>query len=85
MKTTAIANIRGSEYTGPKKNFTIASLYLIHTNAHNMLEEADLPYSESQKIQEFQSCLKEKTAIEKSVDAIATAGIDPTFEQYYNI
>ena len=84
MKTTAIANIRASEYNGPKKNFTLSSLYLIHTKAHSMLEEAELPYSESQKIQEFQSCLKEKTSIEKSVGALATLGVNPTFEQYYN-
>lgn len=84
MKTTAIANIRASEYNGPKKNFNLASLYLIHTKAHNMLEEAELPYSESQKIQEFQSCLKEKTSIEKSVSALSTLGFNPTFEQYYN-
>ena len=84
MKTTAIANIRASEYTGPKKTFNLSSLYLIHTNAHNMLEEAGLPYSESQKIQEFQSCLKEKIAIEKSVGCIMALGINPTFETYYN-
>ena len=84
MKATAIANIRASEYTGPKKNFTLSSLYLIHTNAHNMLEEAELPYSESQKIQEFQSCLKEATAIEKSVSTITSLGAVHTFEEYYN-
>jgi hypothetical protein len=56
MTTTAITNIRASEYNGPKKNFNLSSLYLIHTKAPNMLEEAELPYSESQKIQEFQSC-----------------------------
>jgi hypothetical protein len=85
MKSVAIANIRSSEYTGPKKNFNLSSLYLIHTNSHNMLEEAGLPYSESQKIQEFQSCLKEKTSIEKSVSSLLSLGLNPTFEQYYNV
>jgi hypothetical protein len=85
MKSIAISNIRVSEYTGPKKNFSLASLYLIHTDSHNMLEEAGLPYSESQKIQEFQSCLKEKTAIEKSVSSLLSLGLDPTFETYYNV
>ena len=84
MKTIAIANIRASEYNGPKKNFTLSSLYQIHSQAHNMLEEAGLPYSESQKIQEFQSCLKEKVSIEKSVSSLITMGINPTFENYYN-
>jgi hypothetical protein len=84
MKTMAIANIRASEYNGPRKNFTLASLYQIHAQAHNMLEEAGLPYSESQKIQEFQSCLKEKISIEKSVSTLLSLGIDPTFENYYN-
>ena len=84
MKTMAIANIRASEYSGPKKNFTLASLYQIHAQAHNMLEESGLPYSESQKIQEFQSCLKEKVSIEKSVSSLLTIGINPTFEAYYN-
>ena len=49
-----------------------------------MLEEARLPYSELQKIQEFQSCLKGKTAIDKSVTSISNLGPDPTFEEYYN-
>lgn len=84
MKAIAIANIRASEYTGPKKNFNLGSLYLIHTQSHNMLEEAGLPYSEAQKIQEFQTCLKEKTSIEKLVATINTIGLDPTFEDYYN-
>ena len=84
MKTMAIANIRASEYNGPKKNFTLSSLYQIHAQAHNMLEEAGLPYSESQKIQEFQSCLKEKVSIEKSVGTLSSLGLDPTFENYYN-
>ena len=85
MKTTVIANIHASEYNSSKKNFTLSSLYLIHTKAHNMLEEAELPCSKSQNIQEFQSCLKEKTSIEKSIGALATLRVDPTFEQYYNI
>ena len=42
-----------------------------------MLEKVDLLYSESQKIQEFQLCLKEKISIEKSVGALATLRVDP--------
>ena len=39
-----------------------------------MLDDAGLPYTEQQKIQEFQQCLPEPTAIEKSVDAIREVG-----------
>jgi hypothetical protein len=55
LRTEALATIRGSIYNGPKKNFDLSSLYLKHTQAHNMLVEAGLPYTEAQKIQEFQS------------------------------
>ena len=70
LKTDALNMIRSSKYTGPKKNFDLSSLYKKHIEAHNMLEESGLPYSEQQKIQEFQQCLQEATAIEKSVDAL---------------
>jgi hypothetical protein len=49
-----------------------------------MLVEAGLPYTEAQKIQEFQSCLKDATAIDKSVDSISQVGDDATFQQFYN-
>ena len=71
LKTDAINIIRSAKYTGPKKNFDLSSLYKKHIEAHNMLEEAGLPYSEQQKMQEFQQCLQEATAIEKSVDALS--------------
>ena len=63
LRTEALAMIRTSTYTGPKKNFDLSSLYLKHTQAHNMLVEAGLLYSEGQKIQGFQQCLKDATAI----------------------
>jgi hypothetical protein len=66
--------ICNSSYTGPKKNFDISTLYLKHAEAHNMMTESGLPFSEAQKIQEFQQCLKEPTAIEKSVDSISEVG-----------
>ena len=46
--------------------------------------QAELPYTKAQKIQEFQQCLKESTAIEKSVDAMSEVGPNATFEDFYN-
>ena len=84
LKADALNIIRSSKYTGPKKNFNLSSLYQKHVEAHNILEEAGLPFSEQQKIQEFQQSLQEATAIEKSVDAINIAGINSTFEAFFN-
>ena len=84
LKTVALQTIRNSAYSGPKKNFDLSTLYLKHTEAHNQLVEAGLPYTEAQKIQEFQQCLKESTAIEKSVDAISEVGPNASFEEFYN-
>ena len=84
LKTDAINIIRSAKYTGPMKNFDLSSLYKKHIEAHNMLEEAGLPYNEQQKIKEFQQCLQEATAIEKFVDALNDVGVNGTFEAFFN-
>ena len=85
LRTEALKMISKSEYTGPKKNFDLASLYNIHVSAHNMLAESGMPYSDTQKITAFQQRLREPLAINFSVNALSKLENNPSFQAYFNV
>ena len=70
-------------YNGEKKNFGIVKFYQLHSEAHNDLELAGEPLSDSMKITHFLQGLKDDTAMNFATALKAEPGI-VTFEDFYN-
>ena len=86
---TALQNIAGAVYNGPKRNFNIETYYTIMSNAFNDLDTSGTAHAlnDEQKIAKFEAGLKEPNAINFAIQAKAkydSLPLGKSFDDYYN-